>query len=556
MAKFTILDPSLDSVGGHHFDYDYHTVCAAQQLGYEVVLATNHHFDRRDALPDACRVLRTFRYHTYNRYTELAGIRDLQTDEIKAKVELRGDLCWLDKLKLFFSQWIDGRKRANPEKGRRRRIQRFAKDVERLFESIGLNSGDHVFVPTLSEIELLGLARFLNSEPSTRQVHWHVQFHFSLYHGFEFADAQRQQLDRMRRFFTTAVSQTSDHHLHFYTSSAPLARQYNRLGVALFEPLAYPVNPRFKSSEQGRRAEGPLRITLAGVPREEKGSRIVNDLADRISADLFDQQRAMLVVQARDCESGHPGVVQVQHPLELDDYVELIRTADVGVLMYDRQRYYFRRAGVLGEMLTAGVPVVVPAGCWLAEQISEPIYQHLEVLIDGQTSADIAPCNNVPPSTTDCIISLETDNRRHIELTVDQFGDTGKQLQSDTTICGPRCNNDRMHSLIHLHHACHSLKIRWQNPYGTDAIQVAKATLNFIDASDQPTGHLPLGKVGLIAANPGQVPELLREIVDHFEHYHRSADEFSNEWFARHDPQCTVGQLLEKATDAIRTHAA
>ena len=36
--------------------------------------------------------------------------------------------------------------------------------------------------------------------------------------------------------------------------------------------------------------------------------------------------------------------------------------------------------GVLVEMLCSGVPGIVPAGCWLAEEIAESIYQHLDQL--------------------------------------------------------------------------------------------------------------------------------------------------------------------------------
>ena len=37
-----------------------------------------------------------------------------------------------------------------------------------------------------------------------------------------------------------------------------------------------------------------------------------------------------------------------------------------------------REVGLLVEMLAAGVPVIVPAGSWLAEQIAEPSFDYAE----------------------------------------------------------------------------------------------------------------------------------------------------------------------------------
>ena len=43
--------------------------------------------------------------------------------------------------------------------------------------------------------------------------------------------------------------------------------------------------------------------------------------------------------------------------------------ADVGLFLYNPQRYVARCSGVLLELLIRGVPVVVPQGCWLSDQL-------------------------------------------------------------------------------------------------------------------------------------------------------------------------------------------
>ncbi len=47
-------------------------------------------------------------------------------------------------------------------------------------------------------------------------------------------------------------------------------------------------------------------------------------------------------------------------------------------MLYDPTRYYARCSGVLLEMLCAGVPVLVPAGGWLADQIEDTNQRYLD----------------------------------------------------------------------------------------------------------------------------------------------------------------------------------
>ncbi len=577
MSKFIVLDPSLDCVGGHHFDYDYHVVTAANELGYETVLATHRSFPRQDALPETCQVVTLFRYHTYNRYSDLAGIRSLQEDEAKVRRGRRGARSPLGKLRLWVSDWLDRRKRANPASGRRRRITQFGRDCARLFDQIGLADGDHVFVPTMSEIELLGLVEFLGGDQRARNIDWHLQFHFNIFDGRE--TEYGKQLDRLakiRGHFQWALDQTAGRRLHFYTTSEPLARQYQQMEVADFEPLAYPVNPRFQIRKTGRRSDGPLRVTCAGVPRDEKGRPFLHQLVSDLSADASCSENIQLVVQGNssklesiaDSSSDNPlapSIVCVDHPLEPDQYVSLIRHADIGLLMYDSERYYARRAGVLGELLSAGVPVIVPAGCWLAEQIAEPIERHLEQIererpaIDTRSLGEISFAGQdvlrrafmkIPKGATQfltsCCVQPPLDPGQYIRIQFDQFDRVGNLLCDSAAIVGPRESDQKLRSMIHLDPQASAVQLTWRNAYGNDPMHLVDVQATWLDSARAAKGKCPLGKVGLIAADRQQIPSLLRDMVNHYDHYRRTAEEFSKDWFARHDPRQTVSQLIAK----------
>ncbi len=70
-----------------------------------------------------------------------------------------------------------------------------------------------------------------------------------------------------------------------------------------------------------------------------------------------------------------------------------MRQTDIGLLLYNADDYYARLSGILVEQLAAGIPVIVPAGCWLAEQLAEPNWQHLDRL-----RRDLPALQHIPAS--------------------------------------------------------------------------------------------------------------------------------------------------------------
>src|SRR5207248_2436510 len=71
-------------------------------------------------------------------------------------------------------------------------------------------------------------------------------------------------------------------------------------------------------------------------------------------------------------------VVYHPHPLSTEAYNDLIRGAEIGLLLHDAHSYYARLSAVFQEYVCAGIPVIVPAGCWLGEQIAEDNFCYVE----------------------------------------------------------------------------------------------------------------------------------------------------------------------------------
>lgn len=606
MAKFVLIDHSLGGIGGHHYDYAMHVLRAAEAFGFETVLAANRRFRRRGDFPAACRAYSLFRYHTYSKYTIFAGGRRRLIDpQVASPTGDAGGAAHTGLLRRAW-QWADDQRHRH---GPQRRIDDITSGCRRLFHAEPLEPGDHVFVPTLSELDLHALAEYWKAEPRTRCADWHLQFHFNIFDGRE-PDylGQFHRLEELKQHLERTLRGVPSHRLHFYNTTEQLAAQYNLTGVADFQPLPYPVNSALFSQGVGRMEDGPLRITCAGGVRAEKGFDELSGIVRDLWGDLLADGRAQLLVQSKSCRlSSRPrmilpvppeaetdrciarpdvthrqAVVYVKHPLEIDDYAALIRRADVGLFLYDSDRYYVRRAGIMGEYLSAGVPVVVPAGCWLSEQIAEPIHQHQQRLAeqaprvsslqgadvvwrraDGECTsetlsfggADDAAVGeiDVPAGARELLVSFRRIEPpgpgTYVRLAAELFDGRRRLLARATHVVGRRRSGNAVTALLRLAEEVRRLRLSWSNAYHASAVTVSDVALDFL-ASDSLTGaNRPLGAVGLIAGDISEVPALLRDMEQHYMHYRNSAEAFARQWNRQHDPRRTIEVLLSRAGD-------
>jgi hypothetical protein len=608
MPRFILLDQSLKKAGGHHFDYALQVLRAAAELGCAPVLISHKRFRGHASLPRDCLVLPMFRHDTYNEYSIFFGTRHRFASTSGAGPR-GGSQPVLARWRALLRRTRYGLYELRYRNGPQRRVREFSDDCRTAFDRLGLQAGDVVFLPTVSELDLEGLARFLQSEPASREVDWHVQFHFSIFHGREpDYPQQAEKFAWLRQHLTDTLARIGGHRLHFHNTTDVLARQYNRLGIARFDPLPYPIDEVFHTQRiQQRDTSRPLRITCAGGVRPEKGLKGLEDLARQLWSHCLDQGSAQLVVQVkrgrltgrprhpiplpratRDSQRTHlpqeecrDPVVYIRHPLGTDDYTELVRRADIGLFLYDSVLYYSRRAGVLGEMLAAGVPVVVPAGCWLAEQVAEPNYRHAAGLVaqlpcvgiwqppasGGQGFDDAGmPCRPgdvlvvpgeagisyrlpVPENVSELAVAfdwvLPDDHGTYLRLDLEQFDGAGALLGRSGSILGHLATRSHQVTLLRAQADTRALRLTLSNAYDKGDLSICELELRFLSSDHLPERTSPLGAVGLVAADPGETPRLLREMIRHYAHYRRSAGAYSVEFFQRHDPRLTVQTLLD-----------
>ncbi|MET0533426.1 MAG: hypothetical protein ABW171_04300 [Steroidobacter sp.] len=560
--KFVLIDHSMKDLGGHYYTYASCVLPAAERAGFQPVLAMQRDFRDFAALPASWQSHAVFRHKSYSQ-------RTLDTGNASGG----------------FSGWWSRTRSKWRARERQRYAESFAEDCAALLAKVRPAEGDHVFFASASEVDLEGLASFLLAAPAEyRRVHWHMQIHLGIFEGRD-PDYPEQQASRdfMREIFLHALSRVPNHHIHLYCTTRELTAQYQFLDVAPFHTLPYPVHPLFLLPSAPKTSTDSVRIACLGHSRREKGYRELPIVVRRLWNDYLSKGRAQLVMQTRrkdlrraldstvndlGAHSGVPPVVYAPFPLDLERYAELVRSSDIGLLLYDSTRYYARCSGVLLEMLSAGVPVIVPGGCWLSEQIHDENQRHLrEIATSGRALTRIgsetmswrskATNGSGSISFTDAPASCEFDvpaggrslllrfrwldpktRGTYAQLDLEQFDASGATLTSFAAIVGPGSDPSSVYSLFHLHESARRLRLQWRNAWDTGHISVDGVELQLF------ADHLPAGSVGLTAANMDQSGELLGDVLKHIDHYRRRSAAFAPHCAEYFNADQIVAQLL------------
>ncbi|REJ66492.1 MAG: hypothetical protein DWQ31_14500 [Planctomycetota bacterium] len=582
MPQFVLIDQSVKGPGGHHFDYARNVLLAAEAAGYEIALATHHSFRRGDLLPESCAIYPYFRHTTYSRFT---AFQSIPTDDDTTTGRGQPQFAARGLRRRFLSQLFAGARRLF-QSGPDRRIQRFARSCQRLFEQIELQPGSHVFLPTLSELDLAGLAGFLSEHPTSHRAHWHLQFHFNVFQGREpdYAE-QRHRLRQLQGRFASTLATVPHHKLYCYTTSEGLAEQYGRLDVAEFLPLAYPINPVFHADLHRQRAPGPRRIITAGAVRAEKGHGEIERLARRLADRGLTAESCQFIVQYKGSRASEradwvegpapaeaartaPPISLAKHPLDLEAYTELIRDADIGLCLYDSGRYYVRRSGVLCEFLSAGIPVIVPAGCWLSQQIAEPNERYLEALaaqLPTVARHDLGPARcpagtvadeltiEVPSAAREAILVCQfpADFPRGVFLRVDvtEWDTAARKSGHDAVILRPCWGGNLAHAMFHIGESAQRIAIRLSNAYHDAPLNLSAVSVSWHGTPDGGQTRPPLGCVGRIVADADYYDAAIAEMLQNYQHYRDTARAFATDWYAAHAPERTLRQLIDRAEE-------
>ena len=264
-------------------------------------------------------------------------------------------------------------------------------------------------------------------------------------------------------------------------------------------------------------------------------------------------------------------LLHVPHPLTTDQYRRLLQLGDVGLFLYDGRRYAARCSAVMLELLSAGVPVIVPAGSWLADQISEPVAAYLDrlpavattlpvtdgrpmlpaCLSIGETGDPVRQLLAVPPGAADLWLRFAWPDHaspgHYVQVACRQFRVDGQSVKHSVAICSQRLGGSPTPALFHLGPDTTAVELAWSNAYEPSPLALRQVECRFFGAASRISANRPLGQVGLIAADVEQVPDLVRDIADHYDHYLRTCRDHAVSFRRRHHPDHLLSCLRQAA---------
>jgi hypothetical protein len=477
------------------------------------------------------------------------------------------------------------------------RARVFGRETARLLARARLDAGDIVFLPTVSEIEMLGLLDAFARDRRAVQATWHLLFRRDIYRGREAQfGAQDEQQRTRRQAFARMRQGAGAHRVYFYTDTEPLTAQYRRLG-APFRTLPIPHTHPASTAEPRRL--GPAHIVYIGDARAEKGYHHLPRLVGDLWRDYVEPGRATFTVQSNfNTPMGDPEslvaraqleafptdlVRLIYEPLSEDAYAALLQAATLIVLPYDREQYIARSSGILVEALSAGVPVVAPAGTWLAQQFAGEAYAYHRSLRQRARVVETWTANNTrwrrhgqpernpmadgellcggpgahaytwlmtPPEASHvlCTFRFAPGVRDAVvEVHADQLDRRGTTVGRRAVLVDVDPKDGCGSALIPIALGATRLWFGLHNPEGLDLIALRDVRVDFL-AATAIARTLPLSAVGVAYAGAADLTAAVREVLDHREHYARTAAAFAERVHGYHNAERLV-TVLERDAD-------
>ncbi len=401
--RILFLDDNVRDIGGHYLELASLLADGARQLGYQPRLITHASLPQRNP--------------------QVVGDSRLEHLEIEPRFEVRRMENW--SLGVDGPSLVQRDARGIPIGGSLfRRIRQSVNDLLcrpsrrpramlEAWSSVFVDSirrfapqpHDRIVINTGGDFQILALAhaiQALEREGKLAPMTIHVLFHFAV-----FESTVTERAIAFGRQVNAAVEAIKGHRIHLHATTESLCQQLATVGVNA-TAIPYPTRNEHLASTSSSSTAG-TKILLAGMPRAEKGRDLIRDLLESIETPYLRSGRFTWSMQLPEkrwqrmippslqpacisLASGQAdpdtsaGMEILRGNLTSEAYHGWLDTAGIGLFLYDADRYVARCSGVLLEMMIRGVPVMVPDGCWLADQVraAEPtgaigwIYQSVD----------------------------------------------------------------------------------------------------------------------------------------------------------------------------------
>ncbi|MBX9791541.1 MAG: glycosyltransferase [Pirellulales bacterium] len=342
MSSFVIVDPSLRTFNGHFLHYDNAVAGAARDRGYRVVTLAGANVSRE--LPCQFRAVPCFR-------------RELEEP--------------------FFRPGLTNALAVLRFVEHRLRRRAFLQDLNRATKQLELDASSIVFVHTLTEHYVKPLVDWLAALPAASRPRLCLLLRYAPSPNPCYPNAVSAQ--EYRRGLEHLESSPVRPWVTLLTDSAQLQQEYGDLTELPLHVLPIP-HARLADDQPCAAATRIRTMTYLGNARSTKGFQylpfVIEELRDEFESGAWQAEFQANVMFAHDAESQLALTRLRSLPVRLHDreltetqYAELLERSALVVIPYQQLYYYAQTSGVLSEAISAGKPVVVPRGTWMADQV-------------------------------------------------------------------------------------------------------------------------------------------------------------------------------------------
>ena len=618
MKKFVIADQSVVDAKGHYLSYDQSVLEAAKNAGYEAILLTNRSYASRDPLP-----FQTFPAFTYTYWESLSDVRKETGDrqgpnQVARRISaiLSGRAGIKDTLSELFawnmavtclllpllalagavlyvmrayhrlsrprapvsdaSHWEEALSEAGFSPEDRYKGDMFRKELREALASLSLKESDLVFIPTISEVELAGVLRYLNDGAPELPGKLHMLFRRNIFEGtVSEYDPNTPAVVKSRYLFRQLEPYCLSGKVKLYTDTEELNRQYGILSECGFTAL--PI-PHTLSGGRGESAL-PLNIVYLGDARTEKGYQYIPALVDGLFRSCLEPGKCRFLLQSNfNIPGGEPAVRgpveylteydpryvrTFNEPLPKEEYEALSRKADINLILYDARQYYARSSGVFAEAMALGTPVLIPANTWMSHQFSDYRGIMLRKLIGSGHARALEKAASsgeeggvfrfrVPDAAGEAgcfIFRIRMDWSRDEDLLIAEPGLEGGIIPGGTA---PRIPVERTPLLESV------LTVAYRQRPDTVSLRLSRADgapchsrsnvgcYAMLDGGDSEAYLDP----GVVCLREEDAEAGLKKLIDRHDAYRAAASRFSSAWSQFHSAENLL-KMLEGAKDAV-----
>ena len=395
--RILLLEDNVRDVGGHYLELATLLADGARQVGFAPTLVTHHHFSNDAESEVDPRIVGLPVEPTFE--TRRMESWSLGVDGASELLRSPGGWPTGGTWQEWFSQTFRDYA-CRPDRGPRVMLEDWSRGFAEAVRRFDAKPGDRIVVNTGGDFQLLAMARALEVLNHLPALDIDVIVHFAV-----FGDTVEQTARAYGEQVRAALERMKHHNVRLFATTNGLVDQLREVGVPA-SPIPYPTRAPARPAVTSLKAcEPPFKVILAGMQRAEKGRSEIKRLLTEIEDDLIRSNKIHwsmqlpsrwgrrvipdsmqdLYADATSSEDHGPLGIRVGN-VSSDAYHRWLDSADVGLFLYDASRYRVRCSGVLLEMMVRGKPVIVPAGCWMSEQVESyssngPIgwvYQSLE----------------------------------------------------------------------------------------------------------------------------------------------------------------------------------